>query len=112
MMLASKHSQFQMLFHRSLKSIIAESYGPVGQAKLIGYTTAGYSIGAIAGPTIGGVLASPCDALLTGSVLCAQGAWLQDRCGAAQHHCSLYYNQVKTDDHAGWGYWFLDAALQ
>ncbi|KAL0027296.1 hypothetical protein WJX77_010980 [Trebouxia sp. C0004] len=38
----------------ALKSIIAESYGPVGQAKVIGYTTAGYSIGAIAGPIIGG----------------------------------------------------------
>lgn len=89
MMLASKKSQIQMLFHRSLKSIVAESYGPVGQAKLIGYTTAGYSIGAIAGPTIGGVLASPCDALLSGSVLCTQGAWLQDRCGAAQHDFAL-----------------------
>lgn len=66
-------------FCRALKSIIAESYGPVGQAKVIGYTTAGYSIGAIAGPIIGGVLAVPCHNVLSNSSLCNQGAWLLDR---------------------------------
>jgi len=46
---------------------------------VIGYTTAGYSIGAIAGPIIGGVLAVPCDNVLSDSSLCDQGAWLLDR---------------------------------
>ena len=78
---AQSCSKYMKLLHRSIKSIIAESYGPVGQARVIGYTTAGYSIGTIAGPTIGGVLASPCDTFLSGSGSCTAGAWLFDRCG-------------------------------
>ncbi len=69
----------QALLYRALKSIIAESYGPVGQAKVIGYSTAGFGIGAIAGPAVGGLLTAPCDTFLSGSGMCNQGACFLDR---------------------------------
>ena len=57
---------------------------------MIGYTTAGYSIGAIAGPIIGGVLAVPCDNVLSNSSLCNQGAWLLDRYPYKPHDVLLF----------------------
>ncbi|DBA77754.1 TPA: hypothetical protein ACH3X2_008445 [Trebouxia sp. C0005] len=45
----------------------------------MGYMTAGWGVGTIAGPTIGGFLANPCDGFASRWSACESGGWLQDR---------------------------------
>jgi len=72
-----------LLCHRAVKTIIAESCDATNQAKAMGYMTAGWGVGTIAGPTIGGFLANPCDGFASRWSACESGGWLQERC------CSL-----------------------
>lgn len=64
---------------RAIKTIIAESCDATNQAKAMGYMTAGWGVGTIAGPTIGGFLANPCSSFASGSTMCAPGSWLLER---------------------------------
>lgn len=64
---------------RAIKTIIAESCDATNQAKAMGYMTAGWGVGTIAGPTIGGFLANPCSSFASGSSMCAPGSWLLER---------------------------------
>ena len=73
-----------LLFCRAIKTIIAESCDATNQAKAMGYMTAGWGVGTIAGPTIGGFLANPCDSFASGTSLCAPGSWLMERCDMPQ----------------------------
>lgn len=64
---------------RAVKTIIAESCDATNQAKAMGYMTAGWGVGTIAGPTIGGLLANPCDSFASSLPACEPGSWLQER---------------------------------
>ena len=59
--------------------MIGESCDATNQAKVMGYMTAGWGVGTIAGPTIGGLLANPCDSFASGTALCVPGSWLTVR---------------------------------
>lgn len=63
----------------AVKTIIAESCDATNQAKAMGYMTAGWGVGTIAGPTIGGFLANPCDGFASSWSACESGGWLQER---------------------------------
>ena len=65
--------------YRAAKTIIAESCDATNQAKAMGYMTAGWGVGTIAGPTIGGLLANPCGSFASSWSVCEQGSWLQER---------------------------------
>ena len=69
---------------RAVKTIIAESCDATNQAKAMGYMTAGWGVGTIAGPTVGGLLANPCGSFASGLSVCEPGSWLRDRYAALQ----------------------------
>ena len=64
---------------RAVKTIIGESCDATNQAKAMGYMTAGWGVGTIGGPIIGGFLANPCDGAASSLSICAPGSWLQTR---------------------------------
>ena len=64
---------------RAIKTMIGESCDATNQAKVMGYMTAGWGVGTIAGPTIGGLLANPCDSFASGTAFCAPDSWLITR---------------------------------
>lgn len=61
------------------KAILGEALSPVDQGMAFGYFSIAWGIGALAGPLIGGVFALPCNTLLSGTALCAEGSLLQRR---------------------------------
>ena len=64
---------------RAVKTIIAESCDATNQAKAMGYMTAGWGVGTIVGPTIGGILARPCASFASGLSICNEGSWFAER---------------------------------
>ena len=45
----------------------------------MGYMTAGWGVGTIVGPTLGGLLARPCDVFASGLSICHDGSWFAER---------------------------------
>lgn len=67
--------------HRAIKTIIGEACDATNQAKVMGYMTAGWGVGTIVGPTLGGLLARPCDVFASGLPICHDGSWFAERSG-------------------------------
>jgi hypothetical protein len=67
----------------AVKAMIGRSGSAASQAPLMGWMVAGWGLGTIMGPVIGGALALPCQGWIEGGTLCEEGALLQARWGTS-----------------------------